>query len=101
MDATLPLFTWAETRPIASPSAPPGVQRAARTGGRVDPAVLKVAARIVGIETPHAEFWAMVNAITQCAPDTPRRRLDALADQGLVRLGASTKLNHVLVLGVG
>ena len=94
----LGLLQW--TRPLASPSAPPGVQRAARAGGRVDSLILATVRRHVGEELSLADLWREVDALVACAPDTPRRRLDALADQGLVTLGEPTRLGCVVIVGV-
>ncbi len=98
MSATLSLFDWRP--PVAAPRAPEGVKRAARAGAKADPAILTVARRHVGEEISKATFWAEANAIWVMETDTPRRRLAALADQGIVVLGEPTKLGHVLVLAV-
>jgi hypothetical protein len=100
MTPSLSLFNWAEARPVAAPKAPEGVKRAARAGGRADPAVLTVAARHIGVEIPKTQLWSEVNALVLVECDTPRRRLDALAAEGLVTLGEPSKLGHVLVLWV-
>jgi hypothetical protein len=46
--------------------------------------VLEVCRANLGREITEADFWAAVCALVTCAPDTARRRRDALQSQGLV-----------------
>lgn len=85
---------------VVAPKAPPGVQRAAKVAGRIDATLLRWAAQNVGVEVPKAQLWLAVNAEVACEPDSPRRRLDALAAEGLVQLGEPSRLGHVLVVRV-
>jgi hypothetical protein len=53
----------------------------------VDLAVLAVCREHLGEEIAESTFWGLVAAIAgECAPDTPRRRRDALQSQGLVEV---------------
>ena len=86
---------------VIAPRAPEGVKRAAVAGGRVDEVVLAIAAKHAGKgEIPKAKFWAEVNEIVTCEPDTPRRRLVAMEDEGLVTLATPSKLGHILIVSV-
>ena len=99
-DATLPLFRWGETRPVVAPDAPEGIQRAARAAGRADAAILAAARRHVGEEIAIPDLHAEVSREVECLQDTVRRRLAALAEQGLVVLGEPTRTGHVVIGGV-
>lgn len=81
-------------------SAPPGIQRAARSGGRVDAEILSAARRHVGEEVAIPTLHAEVSAEAVCLQDTVRRRLMALRDAGLVDLGEPTRLGHVVIKAV-
>ena len=71
-------------RPVASPRAPEGVKRAARAGGRVDSAILDWCRRHVGQVATEVELWHAVSQVKPVAPDTTRRRRDALEAQGFI-----------------
>lgn len=79
---TLPLF--APSRPVAAPRAPPGVKRAARAGSRVDAEILRWCADNVGKVATEVELWHAVSQVKPVAPDTTRRRRDALEAQGFI-----------------
>lgn len=79
---TLPLF--APSRPVAAPRAPDGVKRAARAGGRVDAEILRWCRLNVGKVATEVELWHAVSQVKPVAPDTTRRRRDALEAQGYI-----------------
>lgn len=79
---TLPLF--APSRPVANPRAPAGVKRAARAGGRVDEEILRWSRLNVGKVATEVELWHAVSQVNPVAPDTTRRRRDALEAQGYI-----------------
>jgi len=83
---------------VIAPRSPEGVKRAGVAGGRVDLTLLAVASRHVGAEvaipTVHAEVEA---AGVACLQDTVRRRLKALAEEGHLALGQSTRTGHVVI----
>ena len=79
---TLPLF--APSRPVVAPRAPVGVQRAGRAGGRVDREILRWCAANVGKVATEVELWHAVSQVKPVAPDTTRRRRDALEAQGYI-----------------
>ena len=79
---TLPLFS--PQPPVAAPRAPDGVKRAARAGGRVDAAILDWCRRHVGQVATEVELWHAVSQVKPVAPDTTRRRRDALEAQGYI-----------------
>ena len=79
---TLPLF--APSRPTTSPRAPEGVKRAARAGGRVDEAILDWCYANAGRVATEVELWHAVSQVKPVAPDTTRRRRDALEAQGYI-----------------
>ena len=79
---SLPLF--APARPVVSPRAPEQARQAARVGGRIDLAVIAWCERHTG-QFRLSDFTADIVREIQCAPDSPRRRLAALVEQGHVR----------------
>jgi DNA-binding GntR family transcriptional regulator len=70
--------------PVVAPSAPEQARQAARVGGRIDLAVIAWCARHRG-QFHLADFTRDIVAEIQCAPDSPRRRLAALVEQGHVQ----------------
>ena len=78
----LPLFAY--QRPVVAPRAPEQARQAARVGGRIDLAVIAWCARHRG-QFHLADFTRDIVAEIQCAPDSPRRRLAALVEQGHVQ----------------
>lgn len=81
-EQTLPLFR--PQPPVANPRAPDGVKRAARAGGRVDAEILRWCAANVGKVATEVELWHAVSQVKPVAPDTTRRRRDALEAQGYI-----------------
>ena len=71
-------------RPVASPRAPEGVKRAARAGGRVDEAILDWCYANAGRVATEVELWHAISQERPIAPDTARRRRDALEAQGFI-----------------
>jgi hypothetical protein len=77
------LLDW--QRPIAAPSASEQDKQAARVGGRIDQAIIRWCRLNAGRELPLSEFTADIVSLVECAPDSPRRRLQALVQAGYVR----------------
>jgi hypothetical protein len=97
IDSTLPLFRYAESRPVVAPTAPPGIKRAVVAADGVDGLILAAASRHVGEEVAIATLHDEIQRHRQCMQDTVRRRLSDLAGQGYVTLGAGPRLGHVKI----
>ena len=71
--------------PVAAPRASEQDKQAARVGGRIDEAIIRWCRLNEGTEFRLYEFTADIVALVECAPDSPRRRLQALVKAGYVR----------------
>ena len=84
--STMPLFTWAETRPQVSPSASEQSRQLARVEGANAEAIVRWCWRRAGAEFHLSALTADIMQETGCAPDSPRRVLAALRASGQVQV---------------
>ena len=82
---SLPLFGWAESRPVAAPKASEQGRQAARVGRGIDEVVIATARVFVGCEFHMEAFTDIVRRHRACSPDSPRRRLHALVNAGFIQ----------------